>query len=36
MLGVCFGGKGRQTERRWGNTHVRKVGQVFKRVQVCQ
>ena len=36
MLGVCFRVKGRQVESRCGNTHVRMVGQVFKRVQVCQ
>ena len=36
MLGVCFRGEGRQVESRCGNTHVRMVGQVFKRVQVCQ
>ena len=29
-------GEGRQVESRCGNNHVRKVGQVFKGVQVCQ
>ena len=32
MSGVCFGGEGRQLESRCG----RKVGQVFKGVEVCQ
>ena len=36
MLGVCFRGEGRQVESRCSNNHVRKFGQVFKGVQVCQ
>ena len=31
-----FGGEGRQFESRCSNNHVRKVGQVFKGVEVCQ
>ena len=31
-----FWGEGRQFESRCGNNHVRKVGQVFKGVEVCQ
>ena len=36
MSGVCFGGEGRQFESRCSINHVRKVGQVFKGVEVCQ